>query len=259
MDPLTLTIAAATGYVYLRGRTDNVDTLTQDNVEGLAITVCESLQDTPASNQTPRTIAVAICESIRDDLSWPPRYFATKSHKQVWAQVLNWTTELVNDAAAAGVLNPCVYLLEDVFPLIPDDDETVVEVIPGAFDPGVPTPQLPPITGPEVPPPPATDPTVVAPIVADTPTPGRWYRVGTDPSLQGKGLLTHTGKAYGLTSGKARLNAAQVVNEAPQNRSTAEYAKCGETVSCTGGGIYYDNQEVISFSTPQLIYFPPTV
>jgi hypothetical protein len=257
MDPLTLTIAAATGYVYLRGRTDNVDTLTQDNVEGLAITVCETLQDTPASNQTPRTIAVAICESIRDDLSWPPRYFATRSHKQVWAQVLDWTTRLVNDAAAAGVLNPCVYLLEDVFPLIPDDDETVVEVIPGAFDPGVPTPKLPPIADPgvEVP----TDPTVVAPIVSDTPTPGRWYRIGTDPSLQGQGLLRHVGKAYGLSPGSARLAAAVVVNEAPQNRSSAKYALCGVDLSCTAGGSYYQDGEVISFSTDQLIYFPPIV
>lgn len=249
MEPITILAAGALGYL-LRGKTGPVDAITPLDAETWAIGVCELQEASEVSNSTltPRFLAQQIGASLRPDIDWPPKPLATKSHKTAWAQILRWTQDLVNDAAAAGFVSPCAYLLEEVFPLIPDDDETVE----GTF---APPSDLPPVAAPGTPVQPT--PADLLPIVTDEPTPGRWYQIGTAPVLEGSGLLAHAGMAYKVGPGPTRLKAAQLVNEAPQNRAGAEYADCGVAVQCTGGGAPYVDGEVLSFSVPQLIYFPP--
>ncbi len=55
--------------------------------------------------------------------------------------------------------------------------------------------------------------------ITDTPTPGAWYRIGTDSKLKGKGFLTHVGRAYGVGSGSQRLALSKMVAAHPANRN----------------------------------------
>jgi len=75
----------------------------------------------------------------------------------------------------------------------------------------------------------------VAPI-ADTPTPGAWYRIGVDPKMKGKGFLTHVGTAYGVGSGSQRLALSKMVAAHPANRNVLVPAK-GNAAKWYPGGV----------------------
>lgn len=232
MEPTTIAFVGI-GLYLLRGKTGELELFGPDDLPKIAETICNALPP-DVTLQTPRAVALAVATEAYPDFTWPPRPLATASHKAVWMQISQWADQLFLDAAEAGVLDVCEYLT--------------------AAD----TPAPPPIGIPDAKQPPHLDPLAGKPVLAPTPTPGRWYEVGTDPSLKGKGHLRHVGKAYGLSAGtNARARAARGVNADPRNEETATYRPCvyqpGNPLHCS---LTYDTNRVISYQDGNMVYFP---
>ena len=262
MSALTLAAIAIGGYLIGRHRTAKLEPLTTSDVEDAGLGFCEQLAvtDNPAS-WSPRVFAEKLGAYLRPDVSWPPPFLAESSHVRAWAGLLSWAESLFAEAADNAYSNPCVYLTEVLFPLIPDDPEepmdgpVVLVPVPGNTTPN--PGGGPPLLGdPDGPVP--TKPTTLAPIIADTPTPGRWYQVGSDSSVPSS-WLGHVGRAYGLSAGtSARLAAAVDAAAHPNNLDHAEMATCGEDVQCTGGGAPYapSGGRVPSMVPGNVVFFP---
>jgi hypothetical protein len=249
---IALGIGTLVAVALLRGRTGEVQPLTNADLNAAASGICEVLEQYPAPFQTPAEISLALARVSRPDFDWPPRPLATMEHKAVWASIQLWAVELVQGAEQLG-LSPCETLQQGMMPPAP--------VLPPT--PADPAPVLPPITGqeqPPVPPPggpggpggiatplPGTDPGATP--IATTPTPGQRYQI-----KWGDTLAEVSRVAYGIPydNNVARRDASIYVNDNAWNRANLAYNPTPSPANTWLG------PEVIAFTPPyQAIYIPP--
>jgi len=256
------------GFAWLRGKTGELNGFTDQHAQMAALALCESgLADLPPGFQTPQTMARLIAESAYTvdqegepkQFDWPPRFLATKSHKAVWKQLVEWCTEL-KAVAEAGGFTVCEYLAAETLPPIPpipaepgqgplipaepgpepSDPFTPDIVGPGSTEPGTGPGLIPginPGSGPTMPQPPAS-----------SPTPGKSYQI-----TMGDTFLGNVGEAYGLGSGPARYQASLAVANHPINRAVVEYYMAAP--GSNEAGMYPDGRP--SYNPPyQVIFFP---
>jgi len=256
------------GLAWLRGKTGQLSAFQSSHAKQAALVLCESgLADIPPGFQTPQAMAKIIAETAytvdRDGnpktFDWPPRYLADKSHKQVWAQLVQWCTTIKEVAEASG-FTVCEYLAAGEIPPIPPipgevDQGPLIPAEPGPepsdpFEPDIlgpgstqpPTdpgliPGLQPPSGPQMPMPPAS-----------SPTPGQSYQI-----TMGDTFLGNVGQAYGLPSGAERYQASLAVAAHPINKAVVDYY-FGAPGS-NEAGMYPQGRP--SYNPPyQVIYFP---
>lgn len=202
MEPATLAIGAFALWL-LRGRTGELEPLSDADAAAMGRAVCDALGDESDVWASPEGIARAVGRQAYGDLSWPPRPLATASHKAAWAQLIAWGTDVRSRADALGV-SVCSLLAGGALIPVP---LPAIPVPPPSPSPGFSLGGL-PEPGPS---PLPTIPTVPM-VVTDDPTPGAWYRIA-----YGDTLLGVAGRAYGLPPGTMRLNRAKLINGAQAN------------------------------------------
>lgn len=236
MEPTTIILGGVALFL-LRGKTAEIEPLSQSDLDAMARSVCDVLGDEADVWATPDAIARAVARAAWGPLSWPPMPLATRSHKAAWGQVLEWAREVRARADGRG-LTVCAMLRE-------------LQLVPAV--PVVPPPSGPTLGGvPEVGPGPMLPsplPSLPLPVqeIRDEPTPGYWYAI-----KYGDTLLGVAGRAYGLPSGSMRLNRAKLINGAQANAQLrfSEPDTPFEQTHFPAG--------VLSFMPPyQTIYIPP--